>query len=184
MGYALFLGVEGRGKKCKMLATHLPEDPRLSGCVPLVVTECIKYFEEHNVYNEEGLFRISASVAVIDKLQAEFAQAALTGVKPDLSIRDPHEVAGIFKQYFRNLQVPLLTYELYECFLVGGEVSSDDAGVKSIKSALMLLPLPNLLVIKLLVGLLRKVSLHSQINKMNATNLAIVFSPSLLRPRE
>ena len=39
------------------------------------------------------------------------------GIVPDLNIEDPHVVAGLLKQYLRELPEPLLTFELYDCFL-------------------------------------------------------------------
>ena len=41
----------------------------------------------------------------------------ILGGKPDLSDQDPHVCASLLKQYLRELPEPLLTFELYECFL-------------------------------------------------------------------
>jgi hypothetical protein len=60
-------------------------------------------------------------------------------------------------------------------------VKDDEAAIRSVKSAFTLLPLRNLLTIKALSHLQRKVASYSEFNKMVPSNLAIVFSPSLFR---
>jgi len=46
-------------------------------------------------------------------------EAFLRGEQVDLeSMRDPHTVAGVLKSFFRDSQDPLLTFELYECWLL------------------------------------------------------------------
>ena len=62
--------------------------------------------------------------------------------------------------------------------------SNDEIALKSIRNALVLLPLTNLLVIKNLVYLLANVASYSEFNKMIPSNLAIVFAPSLLRNQD
>lgn len=47
------------------------------------------------------------------------------GLLPDLAlVQDPHVVAGLLKLYFRELPVPLLTFELYDCFLAAACMDS------------------------------------------------------------
>lgn len=41
-----------------------------------------------------------------------------SGVDPDLNeMEDPHACAALLKLYLRELPDPLLTFELYDCFL-------------------------------------------------------------------
>jgi len=47
------------------------------------------------------------------------------GQRPDLNKEaEPHDVAGLLKLYFRELPEPLLTFEMYEPFLVAAGRSS------------------------------------------------------------
>ncbi len=62
----------------------------------------------------EGLFRVSGSLTDVRSLSAAF----LRGTPPDLSnVQDPHTVAGVLKIFFREARDPLLTYELYDCWI-------------------------------------------------------------------
>ena len=48
---------------------------------------------------------------------------------PDLNQEDPHTIAVMLKQYFRDLPVPLLTLEYGDCFIIaGGELLRDFVG--------------------------------------------------------
>jgi hypothetical protein len=51
-----------------------------------------------------------------------------------------------------------------------------------IKSVLHSLPKPNFIVLEYLMQHLSHVASYSEINKMEASNLALIFSVSLLRP--
>ena len=61
-------------------------------------------------------------------------------------------------------------------------IDDKEATLKTIKSVLGMLPKINVLIIKFLTDILKEISKYSDVNKMNAKNLAIVFAPSLLRP--
>src|SRR5690348_5531490 len=62
----------------------------------------------------EGLFRISSNAQHLAELMERFD----TGEDVDvMQIEEHHLVAGMLKQYFLQLPEPLLTFELYDCFL-------------------------------------------------------------------
>merc|ERR1712137_228835 len=66
--------------------------------IPSVVKKVVQYFDNAGK-DFEGLFRISGQQSVIKKLIEEFD----AGLEPDLSPIDPHAVAGLLKQYLREL---------------------------------------------------------------------------------
>ena len=65
--------------------------------------------------DESGLFRIAAVQSEVRKLKAVYDK----GSDPDLIelTNDPHLITSLLKMFFRELPEPLLTYELYECFM-------------------------------------------------------------------
>jgi RhoGAP domain len=63
----------------------------------------------------EGLFRISGSKVEIDTLKARFDSGE--DVALEAVTMNPHTVAGLLKQFFRELPEPLCTFELFDAYL-------------------------------------------------------------------
>jgi hypothetical protein len=62
----------------------------------------------------EGLFRVSGSTNDVKSIQASF----LKGKRVELDkVADPHTVAGVLKIFLREAKDPLLTFELYDCWV-------------------------------------------------------------------
>jgi hypothetical protein len=97
--------------------------------------------------------------------------------------KTPHSVAALLKLFLRELPEPLLTFDLYDCFIAADSVPIPEGRRESIKRVLKMLPQLNLRLLMHLVIFLRAVQQQSAVNKMNAANLAMVFAPNLLRPR-
>jgi len=62
--------------------------------------------------------------------------------------------------------------------------STKEEFVMKVKPLIDTLPPENKILLSCLMGLLAKVCSRSAVNKMNSSNLAIVFSPTLLRSKE
>lgn len=88
---------------------------------------------------------------------------------------------GTVKQYFREFDDPLLTFELYDAFVEAARQSSNERKDEYLRQATALLPPGNRAVLRALLGLLVQVAKYSNINKMTVANLAIVFAPSIVR---
>lgn len=90
-------------------------------------------------------------------------------------------MASLFKLFFSVLPEPLFTFELYPRF-VELQTKGDTDGVFDLVDSQ--LPPSNASVLQFLLSFLARVAKHEDVNKMGPANLAIVFSPILLRPRE
>eukprot|EP01117_Protostelium_nocturnum_P005209 TRINITY_DN1894_c0_g1_i2.p1 TRINITY_DN1894_c0_g1~~TRINITY_DN1894_c0_g1_i2.p1 ORF type:complete len:462 (-),score=159.70 TRINITY_DN1894_c0_g1_i2:60-1445(-) len=170
-----------KSKRANPVATNLFAFDVHGEAIPIIVEQCIQYLEKDG-YNQEGIFRLSGSSTEMERLKHLYMEGKTVDLKKEA--REPNDVAGLLKLYFREMSDPLLTWELYECFLAAVGVPSSDARNDCLRKVLDLLPFVNRLVLAKLMGLLHKVSLHSTTNKMNSHNLAIVFSPTLYRPKE
>ena len=147
--------------------------------LPEGIESCFDFLYGH--LEAEGLFRLSASISKVQALRSQLDK----GEVPDLSLYalDPHAVAGTLKGFLRELPDPVCPSELYDCFLAAAAVQLQETRVSCIKKLLALLPPGNAALLKRLCKLLGAVSEKSEMNKMSPKNLAIVFAPTLLRPK-
>ena len=99
-----------------------------------------------------------------------------------------HEIAGVLKQYLRDLEEPLMPSSDYDSWKQLGMdtiKSTDDKDMLgAYKTALLTLPKPHLDVLGIMINFLRVVAKESDHNKMTPKNLAVVFGPSFLRSPE
>lgn len=109
--------------------------------VPMVVYQCIQAVDLYGL-NVEGIYRLSGSQAHVNKLKSMFDTGelfaallylcdvwlanidAIDTTSPQLDFRNPenffhdvNSVAGLLKQFFRDLPDPLLTREYYDNFI-------------------------------------------------------------------
>jgi hypothetical protein len=148
--------------------------------IPAIIEETVAYLEKEDRLKLEGIFRVSGSTNDVKMLQNSY----LKGRKVDLSkVQDPHTVAGVLKIFLREAKDPLLTFELYDCWvtaIVTPGTTADRA--KAVRQVVELMPTTNRLILNRLIGLLTKVAKYADVNLMTVNNIAIVFAPTLLRP--
>nr|CAI5848506.1 unnamed protein product [Callosobruchus analis] len=142
--------------------------------LPPVVKQCVEYLDQPDALETEGLFRRSANAVKVRALK----EAANRGEK--LVFEDPHEAAVLLKKFLRDLKEPLLTYELYD-EIVQFQSWNKDEQLRLVSILVMeKLPEDNYKVLKYIINFLSRVMERSDLNKMNAQNLAIVFGPNLV----
>ncbi|CAD5124685.1 DgyrCDS12950 [Dimorphilus gyrociliatus] len=144
------------------------------------VEKCIEIIEK-SAATEQGIYRLPGVATKVQKLVSD----CIDKRKP-LSILEGTEIkviASALKHYFRELPEPLLTFELYESFLSAAKMESKLLMISDIHRAIYQLPDANFDILKILVKHLTTIAAHSITNKMTAANLAVVWAPSLLRPR-
>ncbi|CAL8340803.1 unnamed protein product [Merluccius merluccius] len=150
--------------------------PSSSPMVPLLVVYCIKEIERRGL-REVGLYRLSGS----DRLVKELKEKLLRGkTLPSLSkVEDINVVTGVLKDFLRNLTQPLLTFHLNKAFMEAAEIEDEDNSLAMVYQAVSELPNPNRDTLACLMIHLQKVSQCTE-NKMDASNLARVFGPTLV----
>ncbi|KAG7467970.1 hypothetical protein MATL_G00137740 [Megalops atlanticus] len=147
--------------------------------VPLVMRETISYLTEQGLQTE-GIFRRSANVALVKNIQQKYNSGEAVNFA---ELEDVHLAAVILKTFLRELPEPLLTYQLYNDIVNFHNVDSSSQ-VTAIRGMLQTLPEENYASLKFLIQFLVLVSAQSEVNKMNSTNLAVVFGPNLLWGRD
>jgi hypothetical protein len=101
---------------------------------------------------------------------------------PESFFHDVNSVAGLLKQFFRDLPDPLLTAEHYAEFINAARIEDDVVRRDSLHAVINSLPDPNYATLRALTLHLNRVQEHSLVNRMNAGNLAICFGPTLMGP--
>ncbi|XP_032801557.2 N-chimaerin isoform X1 [Petromyzon marinus] len=150
---------------------------------PMVVDMCIKEIEMRGL-RSEGLYRVSGFSEHIEDVKMAFDR---DGEKADISANsydDINIITGALKLYFRDLPIPLITYDAYPKFIEASKLMDADERLEGIHEALRLLPPAHYESLRYLMAHLKRVTLYSKENLMSAENLAIVFGPTLMRPPE
>ncbi|GCC25133.1 hypothetical protein chiPu_0003538 [Chiloscyllium punctatum] len=109
------------------------------------------------------------------------------GDKADISAStyaDINIIAGALKLYFRDLPIPVITYDSYQKFIEAAKIINPDDRLEAINESLMLLPPAHYETLRHLMTHLKRVTMFGKDNLMNAENLGIVFGPTLMRPPE
>lgn len=91
---------------------------RENATLPLIVAQCVIAVDQFGI-NTEGIYRVSGSVSTLAKLKElfDFEPEHIDFRTPTGFFGDIHAVAGILKQYLRELPDPLLTRGFYTDFL-------------------------------------------------------------------
>ncbi|CAO3594976.1 unnamed protein product [Absidia cylindrospora] len=149
--------------------------------IPQLVTTCILEIERRGL-EEVGIYRVAGTGSVVQQLKKAFnSDSASVNVDED-HYPDINVVADALKQFLRELPEPLMTFTLYEEFINASASEDHDDRVYRIKQVIQKLPTTNYQLLKRLIEHFVVITDYESVNHMYATNLAIVFGPTLLQP--
>uniref|UniRef100_A0A3B3D127 Rho GTPase-activating protein 19 n=1 Tax=Oryzias melastigma TaxID=30732 RepID=A0A3B3D127_ORYME len=155
------------------------------------IYQLIEYLSKN--LHVEGLFRVPGN----SLRQAALKEMLNAGADIDLETGDfhPNDVATLLKVFLGELPEPLLTHKHYHAHLKIGELTLfDDKGdktnvpdkerqIETFQLLFMLLPPANRSLLKLLLDLLHHTARNQHANKMSALNLATMFAPHIIWPK-
>lgn len=147
---------------------------------PMVVDMCIQEIEARGLQSE-GLYRISGFSELIEDVKLAFDR---DGEKVDISsnvYEDINIITGALKLYFRELPIPLITYDAYPRFIESAKITDPEKRLESLHEALKLLPPAHCETLRYLMAHLKRVTDYEKDNLMSSENLGIVFGPTLMR---
>ncbi|KAF9343634.1 hypothetical protein BGX26_005434, partial [Mortierella sp. AD094] len=161
----------GAGLEDAVRMSHIPGTPM----VPAVLFRCAEYLEVKGI-DEVGLYRVPGSHASVQKLKKMFDSGKDLKLLTMDAI-DPNDIATLLKLYLRELPSPLLPAVFLEQFQ--SVISTDRQVCHSLRGILLRLPRANYVVLSFLCHHLSRIAGHSEKTKMNTSNLAVVFAPTL-----
>ncbi|KAI9296978.1 RhoGAP-domain-containing protein [Neoconidiobolus thromboides FSU 785] len=183
------------GKVFKIPLSQAVENSMVNKEVPLpaVVIRCIEYLDNEGL-NEVGLYRIPGSTSLVGQLKAKFDSGQDCLLNEDSP--DPHAVATLFKLFLRELPETILTKKALtqtNHFLASTNVIDssekplipshiDNRGIhlaEQIKLLLQDIPNANYYLLHWTFRHLSRIVQNSSINKMNLSNLGVIFCPTL-----
>lgn len=188
----LRLFLSSRPSKARLLQSGILKE-RTFGCdlgehlaktnnqdVPAVLTKCAEVIESHGIV--DGIYRLSGMSSNIQKLRFAFDGEEPPDLLKDCYLRDIHCISSLLKMYFRELPNPLLTYHLYDKFVAAIQIPDESERQIAVHHVVQQLPPPHYRTLEYLLRHLSRVASFSPQTGMHAKNLAIVWSPNLLRP--
>ncbi|XP_013877233.1 rho GTPase-activating protein 19 isoform X1 [Austrofundulus limnaeus] len=155
------------------------------------IYQLIEYLSKN--LHVEGLFRVPGH----SLRQAALREMLNAGAEMDLETGDfhPNDAASLLKMYLGELPEPLLTHRHYLAHLKIGELTLFDENgdktnnpdkhrqIEAFQLLFMLLPPANRSLLKLLLDLLYHTARNQHANKMSANNLAKMFAPHIIWPK-
>ncbi|GAA5906317.1 hypothetical protein JCM8208_003514 [Rhodotorula glutinis] len=151
--------------------------------LPAIVYRCVEYLEAKNAEHEEGIFRLSGSANVIRLLKERFNAEGDVNLLQSADYYDPHAVAGLLKQYLRELPDHLLTRELHNEFLRVIDLRDRRDRVNALGKLVARLPIEEYTLFRFFFAHLCLIAQNADTSKMNLRNLGIVFAPTLAIPQ-
>eukprot|EP00842_Homolaphlyctis_polyrhiza_P002985 jgi/Hompol1/3688/HPOL_001664-RA len=146
--------------------------------IPTFVVKCITAINERGL-ESQGIYRLSGNAATIQRIKALVNQKNLSEL--DDESLDLNVVSGLLKLYFRELKNPLIPFDFYDRFIACMKIDDYNERLIEIKNLVQTLPKIHYDVLEFLMRHLVVVASHSAVNKMEPSNLAIVFGPTIIR---
>uniref|UniRef100_A0A8D0G954 Rho GTPase-activating protein 29 n=1 Tax=Sphenodon punctatus TaxID=8508 RepID=A0A8D0G954_SPHPU len=172
--------------------------------IPFIIKKCTSEIESRAL-NVKGIYRVNGAKSRVEKLCQAFENGKDL---VELSELYAHDISNVLKLYLRQLPEPLILFRLYNEF-IGLAKESQNVNEKldvkhssprskkrqsvcielnriiiKMKDLLRQLPVPNYNTLQFLTGHLHRVTEQLDENKMSASNLGIIFGPTLIRPRQ
>lgn len=182
-------------EKCLRLSSH-----KYQGIyeIPSVVYRCLEFLYKNHGVQEEGIFRLSGSSALIKSLQEQFDRehdidlsqynnnVANSNNGSSGTYIDVNTVSGLLKLYLRKLPHLIFGEDEYASFKGVVDKNHDNPAQVAIEFKGLVrsgvVRQANKSLMYALFELLVRIRENSRYNKMNLRNLCIVFSPTLNIP--
>ncbi|XP_033875523.3 rho GTPase-activating protein 29-like isoform X3 [Acipenser ruthenus] len=172
--------------------------------IPFIIKKCTSEIE-NRALNIKGIYRVNGAKSRVEKLCQAFENGKDLVELSDLY---PHDISNVLKLYLRQLPEPLILFRHYNEFIglakesqqvnteeVDGRMNSPGTEkphlsielnriIFKIRDMLRQLPRSHYSTLQYLIRHLCRVAEKQEENKMTASNLGIIFGPTLIKPRQ
>uniref|UniRef100_A0AAY5KGS3 Rho GTPase-activating protein 29 n=1 Tax=Esox lucius TaxID=8010 RepID=A0AAY5KGS3_ESOLU len=173
--------------------------------IPFIIRKCTSEIE-NRALDIKGIYRVNGAKSRVEKLCQAFENGKDLVELSDLY---PHDISNVLKLYLRQLPEPLILFRYYNDFiglakesqsLIVDEMEASRVSPASltppqvsvelnrvlfkIKDLLRQLPPAHYKTLQFLIEHLHRVTEQAEENKMTASNLGIIFGPTLIKPRQ
>ncbi|TRM65964.1 hypothetical protein BD626DRAFT_194822 [Schizophyllum amplum] len=144
------------------------------GEIPKIVRLCVKEIDKRGL-EAEGIYRVSGRHSNVVVLQHEIEKNE-AAFRFDSQRDDVYVIASLLKLYLRELPDPVFKFQLQDRIQHTEDLNDHRANnFMLLKAKIRRLPLVHQGTLKAIVEHLHRVASHSEKNKMDPKNLAIVF---------
>lgn len=132
--------------------------------------------------NIEGVFRIGGSEKRMKELTEVFDTPPSYGRNVDWSRYSVHDAASLLRRYLNQMPEPIIPLDLYAEFrnVITSDRFEQNSAVRTYRLLITSCPPANQYLLLYVLDLLAVFAHKSDVNKMSANNLAIIFQPGLL----
>uniref|UniRef100_A0A674BYJ4 Rho GTPase-activating protein 29 n=1 Tax=Salmo trutta TaxID=8032 RepID=A0A674BYJ4_SALTR len=148
--------------------------------IPFIIRKCTSEIE-NRALNLKGIYRVNGAKSRVEKLCQAFENGKDLVELSDLS---PHDIANVLKLYLR--QIILIQRVIIEekAALPKQPSIKLNRVIFKIRDLLRQLPPAHYRTLRFLTAHLHRVTEQAEENKMTASNLGIIFGPTLVKPRQ
>jgi len=148
--------------------------------VPYLVKVCCDIVNEKGL-EIVGIYRVPGNNAAVTYLTEQINKGVHAFALEDYRWQDVNVVSSLLKSFFRKLPDPLFTVEMYGSFIEASKIEQPAKRLEALRRLVRDMPDAHHETLRYLIQHLCNVADHSNINKMEVRNLAIVFGPTLVR---
>uniref|UniRef100_A0ABI7WDJ8 ArfGAP with RhoGAP domain, ankyrin repeat and PH domain 2 n=1 Tax=Felis catus TaxID=9685 RepID=A0ABI7WDJ8_FELCA len=158
------------------------QDQQLSkNDVPIIVNSCIAFVTQYGL-GCKYIYQKNGDPLHISELLESFKKDARS-FKLRAGKHQLEDVTGVLKNFLSNIDDALLTKELYPYWISALDTQDDKERIKKYGAFIRSLPGVNRATLAAVIEHLYRVQKCSEINHMNAHNLALVFSSCLFQTK-
>ncbi|KAF9181605.1 hypothetical protein BGZ51_005297 [Haplosporangium sp. Z 767] len=152
--------------------------------LPEIVVKCTEAIERFGM-DVKGIYRVSGIQSATSRLRSAFDRdCSAVDLSDEENVGDINSVASVLKSWFRELPEPLLTRRLYPEFIKAVRIEDPQLQLMNLHQVTNQLPDPNYATLKFLMCHLNRVQANQAVNMMGASNLGLIFGPTLTSTSE